>query len=879
MSSPAEHVSSSLRHRVRVLGELLGETMTEQFGEEFLNKIEGIRSEAKERRSEQRTQKAQMLGALKGLGDEDLVAVTRAFNQFLNLANIAEQVETAAGAHRLTSDASHLNLLFGKLCEEGKTAEEIAAAVLDLRCDLVLTANSTGITRRTLLQKYERIASLLERMEEERQDDELRTELRRLVAEVWYTDEIRGEVPVPQEEAKWGFAIVENSFWQAIPALWRGLDDLLRKHTGQALPIEYCPVKISSWMGGDREGNLSVNTDVTREVLRLARWMAADLYLRDIELLLSQLSMSRCTPELEVLAGVRSREPYRVVLRDLRERLTRTRLWAEEAQPFEEDLIVERRDLFDPLYTCFRSLSECGMGVIADGLLKDTLIRIACFGVNLVDLDIRQSARKHALLLSELTEYLGVGRYLDWSESERQSFLLGELENRRPLIPTEWRPSEEAEEVLRSFQLLAEVEGHGVGNYVISRAQDPSDVLTVILLLRKCGLQQALPVVPLFETLDDLDNASWTLERLFHIPWYLEHVQHRQQVMIGYSGSAKDAGQLAAAWVQYRAQEDMVDRCQKADIELTLFHGRGGLMGRGGQSAHQAILSQPPGAVAGRIRLAEQGEMVRFKYGSPNVALPNLDLILSATIEATLLPPAGARPEWRRLMDQLAESARGEYRRIVHEDEHFFEYFEQGTPERELGRLLFGPATTWIDPGEFTESGKGSVANLHTVPWLVSWSQNRMMLPAWLGTERALLQFQEEGKLHLLQEMLTEWPFFRLQIDMLEALLSKADVAITAYYDETLVDLKLKYLGDLLREKLALLIRLINELKQQERLLERESGSAAAMDLRNPYTDPLHFLQAVLVERQRRSESANPQLDRALLETMIGIAASMRDTG
>lgn len=874
---PQEHIPGRLRYRVRVLGDLLGETMAEQYGQDFVDKIEEIRGQAKRSRLNPGSQTTQLPGVLKNLHDEDLASVARAFNQFLNLANIANDVETAAGEGQFMSESSCLHSLFEKLAQEGKSKQEIIDTVLTLHCELVLTANPTEITSRTLIQKYERIASLLGHIDETSFDEEQRAELKRLVAEIWHTDQDRSELPVPQEEAKWGFAVIEHSFWHALPKLWRDLDRHLHQHTGQNLPIDFAPMKILSWMGGDRVGNPDVTAAVTREVLRLARWMAADLYLRDIERLLSHLSMSRCNEKLAEMVGRPSSEPYRVVLRALRERLTSTRSWAAEEQPFSDNLILQQDDLYQPLYACYQSLHECGMGIIADGLLKDTLIRVACFGIHLVDIDIRQSSHKHVRLLDELTQYLELGSYASWSESERQSFLLDELQSKRPLIPELWQPSEESLEVLQTFFLLAGVEAEGVANYIVSMTRNPSDVLAAILLLRKCGLEKPLQVVPLFETLEDLDNASWTLERLFHIPWYFRYIEGQQQVMIGYSDSAKDAGQMAAAWLQYRAQEELLDRCNKYGVRLTLFHGRGGSITRGGGSAHQAILSQPPGSVNGSIRVTEQGEMIRSKYGSPALAFMNLGLVISATIEATLLPPTGAKEEWRRMMDQLADTARNEYNRIIQDSADFADYFEQGTPEKELTRLAFGVGS---DPDESNRQQRNSIEHLPAIPWILAWTQKRLMLPAWLGTDKALSECKKHGKLPLLQDMLDEWPFFNAQINMLERVLAKSDMEISSYYDEVLVDKNLHYLGDQFREKLLQLIHQINELKQQSTLLETEQAINAALTIRNPYTDPLHFLQVELMSRSRNQMQENSSgLDKALLETIVGIAASMRNTG
>ena len=870
-----EVISRRSRHRVRVLGELLGETMTDQHGTDFLNKIEEIRHLAKDRRLNDSSDE-ELRRVLKALSDDEMIYVARAFNQFLNLANIAEQADTTAERSAPFPEVSYLKDLFEHLEQEGLEKGTIFDAVSSIRCELVLTAHPTEITRRTLIQKYNRIATQLDKVSEELTlDPQDRRHLERLIAEVWYTDEIRTERPTPQDEAKWGYAVIEHSFWDAVPRIWKGVDRLLQEHTGKSLPMNAAPIRISSWMGGDRDGNPNVTAVVTEEVNRLARWMAADLYLRDIDELLSQLSMSQCSEAVLALCNEETHEPYRVLLRQLRERLIITRQWSISKNSPPKEAVLTRRELFEPLKVCYDSLVECGMEIIAEGLLKETLIRIASFGVTLVDLDIRQNAEKHTDLLNALTEYLELGSYSLWPEKARQDFLIDELESKRPLIPEEWKPNADIQETLDTFELTANSQAEGISSYIISMAKNPSDVLAVVLLLRKSGLKTPIPVVPLFETLDDLENSAWTLERLLRIPWYTNYIDGHQQVMIGYSDSAKDAGQMAAAWAQYRAQEDLVAVSEKYGVKLTLFHGRGGTVGRGGAPARAAILSQPPGSVKGSMRVTEQGEVIRFKYGSSALALNSLDLTLSATIEATLLPPPQPRDNWRLLMDKMAGVACDSYRAVVRDDPDFVAFFSQSTPERELTQLALGSR-----PSRRNNQGATGIEDLRAIPWVFAWTQKRLMLPAWLGTDTGFAQHMEGKSLHVLKEMISEWPFFQTQLDMLEMVLSKVDVDIAHHYDEALVDPRLQPMGESFHERMLALIQNIKTLTQQEELLENQPSIKRSLELRNPYTDPLHFLQIELMSRCRADEQGtHPNVDKALMVTIAGIAASMRNTG
>ena len=666
-------IDARLRDDVHLLGELLGNTIRDQYGDAFLAKIERIRQGAKDDRHG--TPGEELSAILDALSDNEVLPVARAFNQFLNLANIAEQYQLI---HRRGDDQPQpfesqvLPTLLNRLLAEGHDAHSLAQQLSGLEIELVLTAHPTEVTRRTLIQKYDAIAEQL--AAQDHRDltlaEKLRIEerLQRLIAEAWHTEEIRRTRPTPVDEAKWGFAVIEHSLWQALPNMLRTADAALHEATGLHLPLDSAPIRFASWMGGDRDGNPNVTATVTREVLLLARWMAADLYLRDIDKLAADLSMQQATDELLAVAG-ESAEPYRAVLKQLRERLRITRAWAQSAlhsaQPAPEGVLSDNQDLLAPLKLCYTSLHACGMGVIADGPLLDCLRRAVTFGLFLVRLDVRQDAARPTSAMTEITDYLGLGRYEDWDEDARLIFLMRELNNRRPLLPGYFKLAAETAEVLATCREVAAAPGASLGSYVISMAGAASDVLAVQLLLKEAGLERPMRVVPLFETLADLDNAGPVIERLLLLPGYRARLHGPQEVMIGYSDSAKDAGTTAAAWAQYRAQENLVNICREQHVDLLLFHGRGGTVGRGGGPAHAAILSQPPGSVAGRFRTTEQGEMIRFKFGLPDIAEQNLNLYLSAVLEATLLPPPLPEPGTPRQMDARARAGGTAARAVV----------------------------------------------------------------------------------------------------------------------------------------------------------------------------------------------------------------------
>ncbi|MGJ7456381.1 phosphoenolpyruvate carboxylase [Halomonas sp. RA08-2] len=875
----------SLRDNVRILGDSLGRTIADDLGGGFVDKIEAIRGFAKGGRQGDDQAQRELIDYLRRLPDRDLLPVTRAFNQFLNLANIAEQHYRAR--FRRVEDYRPgsqpvLSELLARAREAGNTPRKLVETLAAMRVELVLTAHPTEVIRRTLIKKYDAIDDCLTAIESSGDYPErgirAKGRLEELIGQAWHTDEIRHERPTPVDEAKWGFAVIENSLWQAVPDFHRDLDNLLLETAGERLPLDAAPIRYASWMGGDRDGNPNVTSRVTREVLLLGRWMAADLYVRDLEQLKSELSMWKANSALKAEVGDAG-EPYRELLRRLLTRMEATRDWAKaslDGKPFDEGPVIESRDqLFAPLLTCYRSLCDVGLDTIANGALLDTLRRVAVFGVTLTKLDIRQEAGRHAQVMEELTDGLGIGHYRDWSEEQRQTFLLEELASRRPLIPRRWECSSESREVIDTFRVVASEQAEALGTYVISMAGQPSDVLAVALLMKEVGGEVKLPIAPLFETLDDLNNAGDVIDRLLSLSGYRSLTGDRQEVMIGYSDSAKDAGQLAAAWAQYRAQETLVEVCERQGVDLTLFHGRGGTVGRGGGPAHAAILSQPPGSVNGSLRVTEQGEMIRFKFGQPEIALRSMEIYACAVLEATLLPPPDPQPHWREEMDRLAEVAHRAYVGVVREDPDFVPYFRAVTPEGSLGRLPLGSRPT-------KRRQDGGVETLRAIPWIFAWTQIRLMLPAWLGSGEAFARrLEQEGGLEVLQEMRDSWPFFGTYLDMLEMLLAKADVGIAAYYEHRLVDEPtLKALGERLRERFGRLNEVLLKVLEQQELLEKTPLIRQAIEVRNPYIDPLHGLQAELLQRNRDADGAiSADLSRALMVTMAGIAAGLRNTG
>ncbi|QIR05088.1 phosphoenolpyruvate carboxylase [Salinivibrio costicola] len=872
---------SALKSNVSMLGRLLGNTIQDAHGPALLEKVEEIRQLSKSAAAGNQDDHAKLKTVLQNLPADQLLPVARAFSQFLNLTNIAEQYHTVSRqCDALECSPDAIDDLLRRVSQGEINANDAQQAIADLKIELVLTAHPTEIARRTTIHNLVQINKCLSKLElsehlgaAERAKTEKRLE--QLIAQAWHTDVIRQERPTPLDEAKWGFAVIENSLWQAVPAFLRQFDQQLESHLDINLPIDAKPVQISSWMGGDRDGNPYVTSEVTREVMLLSRWKAADLYLRDVQDLISELSMTQCDDTVREMAG-EAHEPYRAILKALRSQLTHTlsyldaKLKGERASS--QGILTDTQQLWQPLLACYQSLHQCGMGIIADGKLLDLLRCVQCFGVHLIKLDIRQESTRHADVLSEVTRYLGMGDYAQWSEQDKQAFLTRELASKRPLLPRDWSPSPDVQEVIDTCRVIAEQPREALGAYVISMARTASDVLAVHLLLQEAGCPFRMDVCPLFETLDDLNNAEAVIGELLAIDWYRGFTQNFQMVMIGYSDSAKDAGVMAAGWAQYRAMEALVNLCDDQGVDLVLFHGRGGTVGRGGAPAHAALLSQPPRSLKGGLRVTEQGEMIRFKLGLPDVAVNSLNLYTSAILEANLLPPPEPKQEWRQLMDTLSDISCQAYRDVVRGHEQFVPYFRSTTPELELGKLPLGSRPSKRNPN-------GGVESLRAIPWIFAWSQNRLLLPAWLGAGQAIDHAIAKGHKAQLEEMCREWPFFSTRLGMLEMVFTKTNLDIAKYYDQRLVDESLWPLGESLREQLRQDIQVVLAVENSDNLMEQNPWGAEAIRLRNIYVEPLNMLQAELLYRTRQSEQGDQSLDDALMISIAGIAAGLRNTG
>jgi phosphoenolpyruvate carboxylase len=489
----------------------------------------------------------------------------------------------------------------------------------------------------------------------------------------------------------------------------------------------------------------------------------------------------------------------------------------------------------------------------------------------LARLDVRQDSERHADALDALTRARGLGSYAAWDEERRIDFLLRQLEDRTGLPADRGEATAEVRDVLDTFAAIARIPRESLGAYVITMTHAASDVLAVQLLQAMAGVEQPLRAVPLFETAADLQRAPAVIDRLLSIDAYRRRIAGRQEVMIGYSDSTKDAGRLTAAWELYKAQENIVTVCRRHGIGVTLFHGRGGSVGRGGGPTYIALQAQPPGSVDGTLRVTEQGEMIQALFGLPDIALRTMEVYATGTLDAWLVPRAQARPEWRECMDRLAADAAEIYRGYVHERPAFLEYFRAATPAGELEAVNIGSRPP-------RRKKAGGIETLRAIPWQFAWTQTRLILGAWLGVEEALERACQRGDEHQLREMYREWTHFKSVIDLFEMVLAKTDARIAAEYDRQLVPANLQPLGVELRERLARAAAAILRVTGHRQLLEGNPVLRRSIDVRNPYVDPINLVQVELLRRLREGDD-DPRIRHAFEVTVNGIAAGLRNTG
>ena len=904
-----------MREDIRLLGAILGDTVREQNGEEVFDLVERARVESfRVRRSEiDRTELARMFD---GIDIHQAIPVIRAFSHFALLANVAEDIhrERRRAVHVAAGEPpqdSSLAATYLKLDSAELDSTTVADALTGALVSPVITAHPTETRRRTVFDTQHRITELMRlRMHgHTRTEDgrDVNRELRRHILMLWQTALIRLSRLKIQDEIETGLRYYQAAFFEVIPQVNAEVRSALQARWPDAHILEEPMLRPGSWIGGDRDGNPNVTADVVRLATGRASYTALEHYFAEIIALEQELSMSarlvKVSDELEALAAkchelARADEPYRRALRVIHGRLTATAAEILDSQPEHElDLGLERyltpAELLADLDVVDRSLRSYGSGVLADDRLARLREAVHVFGFHLSGLDMRQNSDVHEEVVAELLAWAGVHPdYRSLPEPDRVELLAAELATRRPLTKDDAALSELARKELdivaaaaRAVHLFGP---QAIPNYIISMCQSVSDMLEAAIILKEAGLLDAsgdepyapVGIVPLFETIDDLQRGSSILEAALDLPLYRAVVSARgdsQEVMLGYSDSNKDGGYLAANWALYRAELDLVESARKTGIRLRLFHGRGGTVGRGGGPSYEAILAQPPGAVSGSLRITEQGEVIAAKYAEPRIAHRNLETLLAATLEATLLDVEGlgdaAGPAYE-VLDELAARAQRAYAELVHETPGFVEYFKASTPVSEIGALNIGSRPTSRKPTT-------SISDLRAIPWVLAWSQSRVMLPGWYGTGTAFEAWigEEDGRLEVLQDLYRRWPFFRTVLSNMAQVLSKADMGLAGRYSELVEDeaLRRRVFGKIVDEH-DRTIRMHKLITGQDDLLADNPALARSVFNRFPYLEPLNHLQVELLGRYRAGDD-DELVQRGILLTMSGLATALRNSG
>jgi phosphoenolpyruvate carboxylase len=891
--SLSEHSHDALRADIRRLSTMLGQTIALHGGPDLLELVEQVRKES--RVAIASGDDAAISALLTGLDSGTAVWLARAFSQFFQLANIAEQRHRAAEL----AGRAPLHGIVQRLASADP--DEVNAVLARLELRPVFTAHPTEASRQSVLAILRRVAVALD----EGVDDD---RLGAYVDQLWQTDELRPDKPTVADEARAVGWYMEQLGRGAVPDLLGELDREVRA-AGFTLPEDARPLVLGCWVGGDRDGNPNVTPAVTREVLELYTDRALRIHESLLEQLLSELSIStrvvgvseelraslahdrRLLPDVYAKRNrLNAHEPYRLKLSFIQARLanTRTRIASGSRHRPGVDYLGPH-GYVDDLAVMDRSLRGHLGGRIADGALARALRTARALGLHLAELDIREHAGKHHAALAAVYEALGVP-YSEMTRAQRTELLAAELENGRPLIRRHYGLPEGARDVLGVFDLLHDVQ-HEFGRevaqtYIVSMCQGVDDLLAVAVLAREAFMvelcrdpRSSLDLVPLFETVEELAQAGALLDELLSVPAYRQQVRNRgdlQEVMLGYSDSNKGAGITTSQWEIHRAQRQLRDIGAKHGVRLRLFHGRGGSVGRGGGPAAEAVLSAPFGTVDATMKLTEQGEVVSDKYSLPALAHDNLEILLAAVLEATLEHQSsridGATLDrWDAAMNVVSDAARTAYRALVGHP-GLPRFFSSATPVDELGELNVGSR-----PSRRPGRDAPTLDDLRAIPWVFGWTQTRMVVPGWFGLGSGLRAAREAGLSAQLDEM-AEWAFFTNLLGNVEMTLAKTDLRIAGHYVSELVDPELHPLFDVIVAEHALTTAEVLRLTGSERLLEHHPVLRTTLDVRGAYLEPLHHLQVELLA-QRRGGVADPDLHRALLLTINGIAAGLRNTG
>jgi phosphoenolpyruvate carboxylase len=907
----ALEADARLREDIRLLGRVLGDTVRDQEGADVFDLVERIRQTSiRFHRDEDRSARRELETILDSMSISETVRIVRAFSYFSHLANIAEdqnnirQMRTR-GAQRSGTLASTL----AHAREAGFSAADLRRFFKEALVSPVLTAHPTEVRRKSTIDREMEIAALLDRRErvqltaeESEASDE---QLRREVLTLWQTNLLRRTKLTVLDEVANGLSFYDYTFLHEVPRLHCSLEDRLNQSEGGDVGELASFLKMGSWIGGDRDGNPFVTAEVMRGTLRLQSSRVMNFYLDELHVLGSELSIAAhladVSEELRALAERspdtsphRSGEPYRLAVSGIYARLTATaaRLEVETTRPpvGEAAPYASVKEFKADLDVLDRSLIANNSTVIARGRLRLLRRAVDCFGFHLARLDMRQNSAIHERTVAELLDAATPGMsYLALGEDARVALLSSELRNARPLTSSFVKYSDETLGELAVFHAAAEAHvkfgADVIPQCIISMCKGMSDMLEVALLLKEAGLvdpsgRSAINIVPLFETIEDLQASSGIMDRMLALHDYRKLVDSRgsvQEVMLGYSDSNKDGGFVTSGWELYKAEIGLVDVFERHAVRLRLFHGRGGSVGRGGGPSYDAIIAQPGGAVNGQIRITEQGEIISSKYSNAEVGRSNLEILAAATLEASLLHPRQSAPrkEYLATMEQLSALAFKAYRGLVYETDGFADYFWGSTVITEISTLNIGSRPA-------SRKKTREIEDLRAIPWVFSWAQCRLMLPGWYGfgsaVESWIAEHPDQG-MPFLKELYREWPFFRMLLSNMDMVLAKSSIAIASRYAELVPD-------EALREKIFSRIRrewhnsieTLLDIMGQDRLLQGNPLLERSIRNRFPYLDPLNHVQVELL-KEHRAQNPDEQVLRGIQLTINGISAGLRNSG